>query len=135
MVEKVFTENVFTGFDSHDQVKPKTQIHDIDLVKRDLLNQFMTRKGERVMRPTYGSIIWDLLFEPFTELIRDAIISDAERIVTSDARLELIDLNVVEFEHGIRIDIALLFQPFNVSSSFSVDFDRRNSIKAISEFE
>ena len=31
------------------------------LAKQDLLNQFGTKLGERIMLPSHGSIIWELL--------------------------------------------------------------------------
>lgn len=135
MAQKTFLKKIFTGFDTQNRSRPNTKTQDIDLVKRDLMNHFLTRRGERLMRPEYGSIIWDLLFEPFDELIRDTIISDAERIIASDSRVELQNIDVIEVDHGIRINIALLFHPYNALSTFSVDFDKRNSVVAVSEFE
>lgn len=134
MVEKIFLEKIFTGYDTSDRFRPDTIITDIDLVKRDLLNHFLTRRGERVMRPRYGSIIWDMLFEQFTEITRDAIVSDVERIVSSDSRVVLQEIDVVEFEHGLRINVALLFRPFDVIDTFNVDFDRRNRINDATDF-
>jgi phage baseplate assembly protein W len=42
----------------------KFRLTDIELVKRDLLNHFQIRKGEKLMNPNFGSIIWNMLFEP-----------------------------------------------------------------------
>ena len=41
--------------------------YDLDLARQDLLNHFNTRKGERIMLPEFGSIVWDMLFEPLDE--------------------------------------------------------------------
>ena len=41
-------------------------LYDLDLIKQDLINHFYVRQGERLMNPTFGTIIWDLLFEPLT---------------------------------------------------------------------
>ena len=35
----------------------KFSITDIELIKQDLFNHFYTRQGERLMNPTYGTII------------------------------------------------------------------------------
>ena len=55
---------IFKGFSTIDKVRAPYTLTDIDLVKRDLLNHFYTKKGERLMKPNFGSIIWDLLMEP-----------------------------------------------------------------------
>ena len=56
----------FRGFNTVNQVK-KFRLTDLDLVKRDLLNHFQIRKGEKLMNPAFGSIIWNMLFEPLTD--------------------------------------------------------------------
>ena len=35
---------------------------DVNIARRDLLNHFYTRRGERVQNPTFGSILPDLVF-------------------------------------------------------------------------
>ena len=52
------------GLSTVDKVRAPYTLVDSALVKRDLLNTFYTKKGERLMRPNYGSIIWDLLMNP-----------------------------------------------------------------------
>jgi hypothetical protein len=44
-------------------IKLTTASEDID---RSIMMVLMTAPGERVMRPTFGCTIWDLLFEPIT---------------------------------------------------------------------
>ena len=72
------------GKQSQDNISPKTYkgfstispdaenfaLFDFDLIKQDLLNHFNIRQGERLMNPKFGTIIWDLLFEPLTEDIK-----------------------------------------------------------------
>ena len=130
MASKIKNTQLFRGFTSVDTVNPATRITDIELIKRDLLNHFYTMKGERVMRPNYGCIIWDMLFEPFDDLVKESVISDVQNIIAQEPRVELLNLNVFEFEQGLRIDIDVLYSPFNVVDTFSVDFDRRNGIVA-----
>jgi len=128
MAQKINKKQLFRGFSSYGRINPKTEIVDIELIKRDLLNHFHTIKGERVMRPDFGSIIWDLLFEPFDSDVRDAIVSDAQDIIAQEPRVERQNIEVFEFEHGIRIDIDLLYTPFNAVDTLEVNFDRRNYI-------
>lgn len=100
-------------------------LYDLELVKRDILNHFHTRRGERVMMPTYGCLIWDLLFEPLTESNIEQIVEEAKRIIHSDSRVRLHDLNVTEVEQGLVVNFVLYFEPWEVYENFSVEFDKR----------
>tara|TARA_B100000497_G_C7602162_1_gene361771 strand:+ start:83 stop:508 length:426 start_codon:yes stop_codon:yes gene_type:complete len=51
-------------------------------IKYNLINYFLTRKGERVFNPSFGSIINDLVFEPndpsLIEVIQKSIEEDIQ---------------------------------------------------------
>jgi len=126
MVERAVRKRLFRGFSSVDIIRPQTEVFDINLVKRDLLNHFHTSRGERVMRPNFGSLIWDLLFEPFDDDTREAIIADVESVIAQETRVILQDIGITEFEHGLRLDITVLYEPLGVFGTFEVEFDRRN---------
>lgn len=98
--------------------------YDEEAIKRDLLNRFMTRKGERIMLPDYGSIVWDLIMEPMTDGTREAIIKDCIEQVDADGRLEIGNLNMIEITNGYRIDMLLKFLPFSSIGEFSLDIER-----------
>lgn len=115
----------FRGFSTVDAGPKNNELVDIDLVKRDILNHFYTRKGERVMYPNFGSIIWDLLFEPFDETNKDLILNDSIQIVSLEPRVELADTRVIEYEHGIRLEIDVIYKPSNAFGTLEVNFDRR----------
>ena len=53
------------------------------------------------MRPDFGSIIWDALFEPMTEDLRDAIVDDVVEIVNYDPRIVADKVLVDEYQNGI----------------------------------
>ena len=124
MVRPVRKDKYFIGYSTVGKRVPETRLYDIELIKRDLLNQFMTRKGERVMNPDFGSIIWSMLFEPFTENNKQIIIEDVKRIISEEPRVNLVDLNVEESEHGITVDALLNYQPFNLTDSLYALFTR-----------
>lgn len=117
---------IFVGYSSVDTSIKNTQWTDLDLIKRDLVNHFFTRRGERVMKPDFGSIIWDLLFEPMTPDNVTLIVDDATQIVQSDTRISLTGINLVEYDHGIQLQMNLYYQPLDITESFSLDFDRRS---------
>jgi len=102
---------IFRGFSTVDTVKAPFALSDMELVKRDLLNEFNTRKGERVMRPNFGSIVWDLLMDPMSPSVVTDIEEDVEKIVARDPRASLLNTTVTALEHAIRVDIDLRFIP------------------------
>jgi phage baseplate assembly protein W len=116
----------FTGFSTIGSTLTKNwTYYDIDLVKIDLLNAFNTRVGERVMRPSYGCKIWDYLMEPLTPSIVDLISQEATSICEADSRVNVNSVNVYQFGQGIRVELTLIFNPFGVIDTFTVDFESR----------
>lgn len=117
---------VYKGFSSIGKTRPFTELTDEELIKRDILNHFNTRKGARVMRPTYGSALWDFIFEPFDQLTRDAIIDDATTVINSEPRVEKLSLNIQDFDHGIILAFQLKYKDLGTIDTFTIGFDRRN---------
>jgi phage baseplate assembly protein W len=118
--------NQFKGFSTQVAGRRSWTLTDTDLIKQDLLNHFNTRKGERLMLPTYGTIIWDMLFEPFTEDVKDDIVQDVKRVVASEPRVKLEKVVVSSSVHGITVALQLRFKPFDMVGSLAVSFDRRS---------
>ena len=120
----------FIGFSTDGKVKPPYSLVDLDLVKQDLLNQLKTSKGERVMRPNYGSIIKESLMQPLDALTRQDIEDDCVRIVNGDPRVNLISLTVEELEHTLRLEMYLEYKADlsrdALIAEFDFDFDGEN---------
>lgn len=114
----------FKGFSTVDRTWGNFTSYDIELAKRDLLNEFYTRKGERLMSPTFGSIVWDLLFDPLTEETIEIIKEDSFRIVNKDPRLEIKDFNITEAEHTVIISISLNYVPTSTVTDLIAVFNR-----------
>lgn len=120
-------KRLFYGYSTVETNSKLQQFSDIELIKRDLLNHFYTRKGERVMMPTYGCGIWDLLFDQFDDITKDAIIDECTRVVNSDTRVQLLNMIVNEIEQGFIVQMDLLYVPFNVTETFNLQFDNRTT--------
>lgn len=116
---------LFIGYSTVVTNSKVQQFADIELIKRDLLNHFYTRKGERVMMPTWGCGIWNLLFEPFDAVTKDAIIYECQQVIESDSRVRWQTINAIEFEYGFQVQMDLLYVPYDVVDTFSLEFDRR----------
>ena len=103
---------VFVGFSTVGKKGPPFEMNDIELIKTDIMNQFATKKGERVMLPDFGSIIHDYLMDPLDEYTQDIIVDDVKNVVLSDPRVTLnSDVSVTSLQNGIRISVELIFQP------------------------
>ena len=98
----------FKGFSTVDKEHGPFKIYDMDLAKRDLLNEIYTRKGERLMSPEFGYIVWDVLFDPMTEQLVEAVKVDTLRIISRDPRLELRQLDVTENYDQQSITVAMV---------------------------
>lgn len=114
----------YKGFSTLDDTKTGVKLYDLDLIKQDILNQFNTRKGERVMNPEFGTVIWNLLFEPLTPPVKQQIADDINRIVTSDPRATPTKINIVDADYGFLIEITLLLTGTDASDTMKLSFDR-----------
>jgi phage baseplate assembly protein W len=101
---------VFKGYSTVDKTWGNFKLYDVDLAKRDLLNEMYTRKGERLMSPQFGYIVWDVLFDPLTEDTISIIRDDTLRIVTKDPRFNLEQLDVTENIDASTITVALVLR-------------------------
>ena len=121
----IVPSKVFYGYSTLDTNSKQQSFTDIPLIERDLLYHFNTLPGERVMMPSYGCKIWNLLFEPFDDAVIYAVRAEVERVVASETRVVLQDTVVKEFNQGLMVQMTLLYRPYNVVNDFSVQFDRR----------
>jgi phage baseplate assembly protein W len=120
----------YKGFSTIDQTK-KFRLTDMELIKRDLLNHFAIRKGEKLMNPDFGSIIWNTLFEPLTADIKALIVSDIRRIAEYDPRIRIDNVLVDQFDYGLQIQVELTMLPDNYSDVLSLQFNKQlNSVVA-----
>jgi phage baseplate assembly protein W len=123
------TSSSFTyrGFSSN-EIKNNFKLYDINLVKRDLMNHFYIRKGEKLENPNFGTIIWDMLFENFTPEIKKMITDDVEQIINYDPRVRVNALTIDTTDMGIRIQADVVYLPFNINEKMTFDFDKKNNI-------
>jgi phage baseplate assembly protein W len=120
----------YKGFSTIDQYK-KFRLTDLDLIKRDLLNHFAIRKGEKLMNAEFGSIIWNVLFEPLTADVKALIVSDITRIVGYDPRVRVDNVLVDQLDYGLQVQVELTFLPDNFSDVLNLQFNRElNSVVA-----
>lgn len=113
----------YKGFSTIDRTK-KFRLTDLDLIKRDLLNHFAIRKGEKLMNSDFGSIIWNVLFEPLTADVKALVVSDIQRIVSSDPRIRVDNVLVDQLDTGLQVQVELTVLPDNYSDVINLQFNR-----------
>lgn len=122
-----FKKSRYIGFNSSNSVK-NFKLYDIELVKQDLLNHFHIRKGEKLENPTFGTNIYDMLFENFTSDVKASIIKDVETVINHDPRVSVQRLDITNHQFGIIIEADLLFLEFDLVDHMKIVFDRNNNI-------
>ena len=110
------------GFSTVDKVKAPYSLVDGDVIVRDLLNEFYTKKGERLMRPNFGSVIWDLLMNPNTRDLENLVRKDIERIIDKDPRAELLDLRIAVLEQGIKASVKIQTVPYGEENTLYLEY-------------
>ena len=114
----------FAGFSTKNINAINHELQDKDLVIEDLMNNIMTRKGERVMLPNYGSIIHEMKFEPLTEETTDLIKEDLTNIINDDTRVNYISCEITDSDHTINAMLRIEILPSNETVELSIDLDR-----------
>lgn len=112
----------FRGFSTVGQTNPPYTLTNIQLIKRDLYNQFATPMGSRVMLPSFGTNIYSYLFDPFDQITINNIIADATNVVNSDPRVSIVSIDVYQADQAITVAMVLLFQPEAITDSLFVLF-------------
>ena len=117
--------SIYRGFSTIGQNK-KFRLTDFELVRQDILNNFYIRKGEKLMNPKFGTIIWNVLHEPFTEDLKSIITADIKAIASYDPRVSFDNIVVTEYDQGLQILIELRYLQTNESQLMNLQFDNNS---------
>jgi phage baseplate assembly protein W len=99
------------------------RLTDFVLIKQDILNHFNIRKGEKLMNPNFGTIIWNVLHEPFTEDLKSVITQDVKAIASYDPRVSFDNIIITEYDQGIQIELQLRYIPTNQTKVMLMNFN------------
>ena len=117
---------MYRGFSTVDRIR-KFRLTDFELVKQDIINHFYIRKGEKLMKPNFGTIIWNVLHEPFTDELKSVITSDIKAIASYDPRVSIDNVMITEYDRGIQVELHLRYVQTNQSNLLSLRFDNQNN--------
>jgi phage baseplate assembly protein W len=118
----------YKGFSTVSPEANSFSLFDFSLIKQDILNHFHIRQGERLENPEFGTVIWDVIFEPLTEELKDLIRKNVETIINYDPRVQADDVIVTSYESGIQIECTLIYLPYNIAESLQLRFDQENGL-------
>lgn len=125
VIQQVVKKSQFyKGFSSVDPTNSGSRLYDFELIQQDILNNFNTRKGERVMNPEFGSIVWDLLMEPLTNEVREALTQDITAICSSDPRVTPTQIDLTELESGYILELTLVLNGTDQSANMRLTFNQ-----------
>jgi phage baseplate assembly protein W len=105
----------------------KFRLTDFELVKQDLINHFYIRKGEKLMNPNFGTIIWNVVHEPLTEDLKSVIVTDIKAIAGYDPRISIDNVVITEYDQGIQIELQLRYVQTNQTNLLNLKFDNQSN--------
>ena len=76
------------------------------------------------MNPLFGSIIWDVLMEPMTPAIREALNKDITTICNSDPRVSAQNIKLTEYPTGYILEATLVLIGSDQSTTMTLSFDQ-----------
>jgi phage baseplate assembly protein W len=120
---------LYKGFSTYRRTR-KFKVADEDLIKQDLFNHFNIRKGEKLMNPGFGTIIWGLLFEPLTDDTKQLIIDDVTAICNYDPRVTLDSMTLGTYDYGINLQLNIRYTNSDQTDVLNMQFDNRNTTTA-----
>jgi phage baseplate assembly protein W len=128
--QQTLGSKTYKGFSTVSADSKSFSLYDLALIKQDIINHFHTRQGERLENPTFGTIIWDIIFEPLTEEIKQLIIKNVEEIINYDPRVNADNVTVTAYETGLQVECVLTYLPYNIQEAISFRFDQENGLLA-----
>lgn len=114
----------YKGFSTINNDFGSSKLTDTDLIKRDLLNHFAIRKGEKLMRGNFGTSLRDLIMDPLTEETKQLIIEEVNAVINNDPRVRPEEVTMDEYENGLQVQIVLRYVIDNQVETLQVRFDR-----------
>ena len=120
----------YYGFNTIKQEK-KFRLVDYDLIKRDVLNSLLIKQGEKPGNPSYGTNVWNIIFEPMTDDVMRDIERELRKTVGQDPRIKIERVSVYPKENGVLIEIDVTVLPTTEVQRLTLFFDQNlNTISA-----
>lgn len=115
---------VYKGISTVNNNFGSIKLTDTDLIKRDLLNHFAIRKGEKLMNAEFGTSLRDLIMDPLTEETKALIVQEVDTVIKNDPRVRSEGVTIDEYEGGLRIEMIVRYVTNNQVENLLIKFDR-----------
>lgn len=118
------TKGLYRGYSSFEFERVKSfRIDDVELINLDLLNHIYTRRGTRVMMPTFGTIIPDLVFEPLDADTLEDLDGELRYVFEYDPRVEALSLSITpDYDtNSVTVSAVLLYVELNMTGNFNLN--------------
>ena len=76
------------------------------------------------MLPEFGSIVWDMLFEPLDEKTIRLIDEDVRRIIKNDPRWALQSVTISEGPNALNIEAIVTYLPSDETVTLPLTYDK-----------
>lgn len=126
--DPVPTGRAYRGVSTISDPKGSYTLYDLSLIKQDIVNHLHIRQGEKLENPEFGCIIWDLLFDPLTDELKELIAENITQIMNYDPRVQVDSLVVSQYESGIQVECELTYLPYNIAEALKFRFDQDNNL-------
>ena len=114
----------YKGFSTISNNFGSSKLTDTDLIKRDLLNHFAIRKGEKLMNGEFGTSLRDLIMDPLTDETKAIVIQEVNTVIENDPRVRSEGITLDEYESGLQIVMSVRYVIDNQVENLVVRFDR-----------
>ena len=115
----------FYGYSTIDKDK-KFRLEDRNLIIRDILNSFGIKQGEKLNNPTYGSAIWNYVYENLTKETLSGIDREIKRTVEQDPRVKVESTEYFPEGNGLLVEIVVTIVPSNETELLKLFFTPNN---------
>jgi phage baseplate assembly protein W len=110
----------------------KYRITDDELVILDYLNALNIPQGSKPGKPSYGTNIYNFIFEPNTPDTVSLIQEELLRVSRMDPRIIINSINVYSKENSVIAEIELAISPRNEAQTLSIIFDQQTNTASMS---
>jgi phage baseplate assembly protein W len=123
------TQGTYRGISTVNPDSKEFKLYDLALIKQDIVNHFHIRLGEKLENPGFGTIIWDVLYDPLTDNLKDVIVQNVTQIITvHEPRVRVNNVSVSSYESGIQIECDLTYLEYSISEKLQFNFDQKNGL-------
>lgn len=116
----------FIGFNTQNQFKKFTLV-DNELIKRDLLNALQIRQGQLPGRPSYGTTLWDYVFESLDNTTEQGIVAELQRVIAQDPRIAFTEAVLYPQNNGLLIELTIQYVTGTTGETLQLFFDQQNN--------